>query len=64
MPQGPLANITKTLMPEIKMYFSKKMNEYFAKGYHDLAEFHFGFKADYYNKLFMKNLHYLEERAE
>ena len=43
---------------------SKKMNEYFAKGYHDLYEFDFGFKADYYNKLFMKGLHYLKERAE
>lgn len=43
---------------------SKKMNEYFSKGYHDLYEFDFGYKADYYNKLFMKNLHYLEERAE
>ncbi len=43
---------------------SKKMNEYFATGYHDLEEFEFGYKADYYNKLFMKGLHYLEERAE
>ena len=43
---------------------SKLMNEYFLKGYHDLYEFDFGYKADYYNKLFMKGLHYLEERAE
>lgn len=43
---------------------SKLMNEYFLTGYHDLEEFEFGYKADYYNKLFMKNLHYLEEKAE
>lgn len=42
---------------------SKLMNEYFAGGYHDLYEYEFGYKADYYNKLFMKGLHYLEERA-
>lgn len=42
---------------------SKAMNEYFTSGYHDLVDFDFGYKADYYNKLFMKGLHYLEERA-
>ena len=43
---------------------AKLMKEYFSKGYHDLYEYDFGYKADYYNKLFMKGLHYLEERAE
>ena len=42
---------------------SKLMNEYFLTGYHDLEEFDFGYKADYYNKLFMKGLNYLKERA-
>lgn len=37
--------------------------EYFAKGYHDLSEYDFGFKADFYNKLHMKGLSYLKEVA-
>lgn len=43
---------------------SKLVNEYFATGYHNLDDYDFGYKADYYNKLFMKGLHYLKERAE
>lgn len=42
---------------------AKQQSEYFAKGYHDLKEYDFGFKADYYNKLHMKGLSYLKERA-
>ena len=42
---------------------AQKQAEYFAKGYHDLSEYDFGFKADFYNKLHMKGLSYLKERA-
>lgn len=42
---------------------SNNVCKYFLNGYHNLEEFDFGYKADYYNKLFMKGLHYLEERA-
>ena len=42
---------------------AKLQSEYFAKGYHDLKEYDFGFKADFYNKLHMKGLSYLKERA-
>lgn len=42
---------------------SRLTNEYFARGYHDLKEYEFGYKADYYNKLFMKGLNYHDERA-
>lgn len=42
---------------------AKLQAEYFATGYHDLKEYDFGFKADFYNKLHMKGLSYLKERA-
>ena len=37
--------------------------EYFSAGYYCLDEYEHGYKADYYNKLHMKNLSYLKERA-
>ena len=40
---------------------AKQQSEYFANGYHDLTEFDFGFKADFYNKLHMKGLSYMKE---
>ncbi len=43
---------------------SATQRKYFEKGYHDLSEYDMGFKADYYNKLHMRGLNYLEERAE
>ena len=36
-------------------------SQYFFEGYHNLNEYDFGFKADYYNKLHMKKLSYLKE---
>ena len=42
---------------------AKLQAEYFATGYHDLKVYEFGFQADFYNKLHMKGLSYLKERA-
>ena len=42
---------------------SKSQAEYFSSGYISLDEYEHGFKADYYNKLHMKGLSYLEEVA-
>lgn len=37
--------------------------QYFSTGYTSLDEFEHGYKADFYNKLHMKGLSYLKERA-
>lgn len=40
------------------------MKEYFKNGYKELNDYkELGFKADYYNKLFMNKLNYMTERA-
>ena len=40
------------------------MKEYFQNNYQELNDFEeLGFKADYYNKLFMNKLSYMTERA-
>ncbi len=43
---------------------SNLMKEYFKNGYQELNDYkELGFKADYYNKLFMNKLSYMTERA-
>lgn len=39
------------------------MKEYFSAGYHELKEYELGYKADYYNKLYLNGLNYHNERA-
>ncbi len=43
---------------------AKSQGDYFENGYHDLKEYDFGFKADYYNKLHMKKLNYMKEGVQ
>lgn len=42
---------------------NKPMKEYFLAGYHELNEYELGYKADYYNKLYLNGLNYHNERA-
>ena len=42
---------------------AERQRDYFESGYFPLDEYKDGFKADFYNKLHMKGLSYLKERA-
>jgi len=61
--EKPKQTLVAEGLPKDSKYYNidnANMQEYFTTGYHDLNDFDFGFKADYYNKLYMNGEKYYE----
>lgn len=59
--EKPKQTLVAEGLPKDSKYYdvdNTAMKNYFTGGYHDLTDFEFGFKADYFNKLYMNGEKY------